>query len=61
MESLHILVVDDELEIADLIQIYLENEGYVVYTYYNSKSVLTDLEHLKIDLYWWQHKIKHVT
>lgn len=50
MESLHILVVDDELEIADLIQIYLENEGYVVYKYYNSKSVLTDLKHLKIDL-----------
>lgn len=47
---MHILVVDDEIEIADLIQIYLENEGYIVHKYYSSKDILVLLEHTKIDL-----------
>ena len=29
---MNILVVDDEKEITDLIQIYLENENFTVYT-----------------------------
>ena len=28
--SEHILIVDDEKEIADLLEVYLENEGYQV-------------------------------
>ena len=28
-----ILVVDDEKEIADLIEVYLKNDGYTVYKY----------------------------
>ena len=28
-----ILVVDDEKEIADLLELYLKNEGYEVYKY----------------------------
>ena len=47
---MNILVVDDEKEIADLIEIYLKNEGFAVYKYYNSKNVLKDIEHLNIDL-----------
>lgn len=47
---MNILVVDDEKEIADLIEIYLKNEGYNVYKYYSSKDILTDLENINIDL-----------
>ena len=37
---MNILVVDDEKEITDLIQIYLENENFTVYKYYSSQDVL---------------------
>ncbi len=47
---MNILVVDDEKEIADLIEIYLQNEGYQVYKYYSSKELLSNLDHLSIDL-----------
>ena len=30
----HILVVDDEKEIADLLDVYLKNDGYTVYKFY---------------------------
>lgn len=45
-----ILIVDDEKEIADLLEIYLKNENYKVLKYYKSEKVLQDLENLKIDL-----------
>ena len=48
--SMNILVVDDEKEIADLIEIYLRNENYTVYKYYSSKEVLENIENLNIDL-----------
>lgn len=35
----NILVVDDEKEIADLIEIYLKNNGFNVYKYYSSKDI----------------------
>lgn len=47
---MNILVVDDEKEIADLIEIYLKNEGYNVYKNYSSVNILDDLEKLNIDL-----------
>lgn len=47
---MNILVVDNEKEIADLIEIYLKNEGYNVYKYYSSVNILDDLEKLNIDL-----------
>ena len=34
----NILIVDDEKEIADLVEIYLKNENYNVYKYYSSKD-----------------------
>ncbi len=47
---MNILVVDDEKEIADLIEIYLLNEGYTVYKYYDSSDVLNNIDNLDIDL-----------
>lgn len=35
-----ILVVDDEKEIADLMEIYLENDGYTVYKFYKGLDAL---------------------
>lgn len=46
----NILVVDDEKEIADLMEVYLQNEGYKVYKYYNGKDALSCLEHTEIHL-----------
>lgn len=36
----HVLVVDDEQAIADLIEVYLENEGFKVYKFYNGQDAL---------------------
>ena len=47
---MNILVVDDEKEIADLIEIYLKNENFTIYKYYSSKTILDDLKRLEIDL-----------
>lgn len=47
---MNILVVDDEQEIANLIEIYLQNENFNVYKYYSSKNVLTELNNINIDL-----------
>ena len=35
-----VLIVDDEKEIADLVEIYLENDGYQVYKFYNGEGAL---------------------
>ena len=45
-----ILIVDDEKEIADLVEIYLKNENYEVLKYYSSKDILQDIGGLQIDL-----------
>ncbi len=47
---MNILVVDDEKEIADLIEICLKNANYNVYKYYSSIDVLNNLKTLNIDL-----------
>ncbi len=47
---MNILVVDDEKEIADLIEVYLQNENFTVYKYYSSQNILSDLESISIDL-----------
>ena len=39
-----ILVVDDEKEIADLIELYLANESYTVHKFYNGRDALAYLE-----------------
>ncbi len=45
-----ILIVDDEKEIADLIEIYLKNDGYTVYKFYNGRDALACIESKEIDL-----------
>ena len=45
-----ILVVDDESEIADLIEVYLNNENYTVYKFYTAQEALNCMEETPIDL-----------
>ncbi len=45
-----ILIVDDEQEIADLLEVYLQNENYTVYKYYCAKEALACIESREIDL-----------
>lgn len=45
-----ILVVDDEREIADLLEVYLKNDGYNVKKYYNGTDALRCAETENIDL-----------
>ena len=45
-----ILVVDDEREIADLLEVYLKNENYTVYKFYNGTDALKCVEETEIDL-----------
>lgn len=45
-----ILVVDDEKEIADLIEVYLTNDGYTVRKFYNGTDALKYLETSEPDL-----------
>src|SRR5690554_1784714 len=46
----NILVVDDEREIADLIEVYLKNENYGVHKFYNGKDALNCIDNEKLDL-----------
>lgn len=45
-----ILIVDDEKEIADLIELYLKNDGYTVYKFYSGKEALDFVNTKKLDL-----------
>lgn len=45
-----ILVVDDEPEIADLIELYLKNENYRVFKYYRAKDALACINNTELDL-----------
>lgn len=45
-----ILVVDDEKEIADLIEVYLQNENMEVYKFYTGKDALACIESVDFDL-----------
>lgn len=47
---MNVLVVDDEKEIADLIEIYLKNEGFNVYKYYTGDKIMDVLKNVNIDL-----------
>ena len=39
-----LLVVDDEHDIADLLEVYLQNENYIVYKFNSAKDALTCIE-----------------
>lgn len=45
-----ILVVDDEKELADLVEVYLKNDGYTVYKCYNGTDALKCIESTSLDL-----------
>lgn len=45
-----ILVVDDEKELADLLEVYLQNDGYSVYKFYNGSDALKCIEENTPDL-----------
>lgn len=46
----NILVVDDEKEIADLLEVYLKSDGYTVYKFYNGTEALQCIEETDLDL-----------
>ena len=50
MDNHNILVIDDSVEIVDLIEIYLKNEGYGVYKASNGADGLKVLESEKVHL-----------
>ena len=45
-----ILVVDDEKEIADVIELYLKNEGFEVEKFYTGKDALVSIEKAAPDM-----------
>ena len=48
--EVHILVVDDEPEIADLVGVYLRSEGFTVHTCGTAGEALDTLAHQSVDL-----------
>ena len=46
----NILVLDDEKEIADLVELYLKNEDYNIYKFYSSKEALKCINETNLDL-----------
>lgn len=45
-----ILIVDDEKDIADLVALYLENENFTIFKYYNASDALDCIENETLDL-----------
>lgn len=45
-----IMIVDDEKEIADLLEVYLKNDGYEVYKFYNGSDALKCVDNTNLDL-----------
>jgi len=45
-----ILIVDDEREIADLVEVYLQNENYTVFKFYTADEALACIENTELDL-----------
>ena len=48
--GIHVLVVDDERELADIIELYLTNEGYTVHKFYTGAEALECIAHTELDL-----------
>ena len=45
-----ILIIDDEQDIADLLEVYLKNENYIVYKFYCATDAMSCIESGDIDL-----------
>ena len=50
-EQIEILVVDDDKEIANLVEIYLSSTGYIIYKAYNAMDGLALLQNMILN---WQ-------
>ena len=48
--SQKILIVDDEVEIADLVELYLKSEGYTVRKFYSGREALDCVNSEELDL-----------
>lgn len=48
--SANILIVDDEKEIADLVEVYLTNEDFTVYKFYSAADALACIDNTSLDL-----------
>lgn len=46
----NILILDDEKEIADLVELYLKNENYNIFKFYDSNSAIQCIKNTKLDL-----------
>jgi len=44
------MIVDDEHEIADLIELYLQNENYSVFKFYTAQEAIECIENMELDL-----------
>lgn len=47
---MNILIVDDEKEIADLVELYLKNENYNIFKYYTSEEAIKCIDTVKLDI-----------
>ena len=46
----HILVVDDETAIADLVEVYLKNEGFTIHKFYTASDALACVRTTRLNL-----------
>lgn len=46
----YILVVDDETAIADLVEVYLKNEGFTIHKFYNASDALACVRTTRLNL-----------
>lgn len=46
----NILIVDDEQAIADLVEVYLKNENFNIFKFYNGRDALNCIKDQKLDL-----------
>ena len=47
---MNVLIVDDEKEIADLVEVYLKNENYTIYKCYTSEEALNYIDTVNLDI-----------
>lgn len=45
-----ILIVDDEMEIADLIEVYLQSENYTIFKFYTAREAMACIDTTELDL-----------
>lgn len=47
---MNVLILDDEKEIADLVEVYLKNENYNVYKFYTSDEAINCIDTVSLDI-----------